>query len=1357
MISSPPSGFSLHGEDAKGTPRDVERQDSDRLDPGNFPPDKYWSPSIGLSTIEANRRVVWLLQEAISRYKIHLGYWNTTKSCLTIDILIGVLVLVLFILGAEPNLGVWHVVRPVLLLPWLVLNCYSKITVMRIKSSRACERVRDVLESFSRELKTGGHTEVEQRRFSFDPPNSLLIPVYRDREWKRLPANVLLAGDVFKLQIGDYFPCNCRIILSCDREGKVQLDANLFNAGSVFKSSHLPSINTNDGGEWTDASFVAVTDSFVQSLETFLSADQGPQSRFMFFNERDWENCQKGPNTPPPTTCVWNFSDYTHFSKYGVDWIQLGIAFFISSIVTVLQIIWSGFQGWRRHVNVFATCIICLCHPAFDPFLNLADIWGNVKLQSLFQWHNEKRFTVDILPQQSSSSSSTFDSGSSEDSVDSEMAASRIPLLHQLRELNRVFKRGLDSEGSLLRTLCSVTLLCFVDDMGLLTEGCATPQELAVVDPSGGIGTQRRQQKESTAMFQSGNIDAIETINSTATSHKDSIGQTEQSDKGTIKAGPREGKQVVRKDPQGGERLVILDVFEDSSQYYKQYVKFNNDAERNCIPQVLSLSFAMSATQFPRVQPSLLQLKAAPDLIHTYMGMLANGTLHDFTHCLCAFAGSVGLKRSYIRRFRLLRFIVVLDETLGTNGKMLIYFLRDPRKQIVQMLVKAKPETVFDRSINYHDRARGAILPVSRLTKRKLRDLNMQWVSSGLTPFAFIYKPIHLDEFNLIMAHLPGVAVFKVGHFLKLDRHQSVKYQESTTCQQDPQADYFGEGGKSDAKARRWYARLTDYDAISMRYGSMHTDLRQRILTNSIGGLVNSCLKNSILLGMCATKYQYPKEVPSRIQSFHEAGIRFVYFSKHDEKQTRIVGGLLGLETSWNSMISLVKSGRYSHVNQDGRVVLPSGIDNIRRHIRDVDDIPLQVSLFCDCTHTSTVEMMRILRENGERIMCVGNGLRPSNFFVFCEAHSSVSVALGYHPTCRFCRGKRWSGIARAHAFEEATPEMKLSAFLTSLPCDLQTSKMYKVADPYFVMEMLHEVFKEARHMATNIQDAAAFFKLASHSVAWMLMFQASLGFRRILMPADLALLIFVYIPLMGSCLLSNVVAEGTMQQMPSRCTKDDAKVTIAAMCKTYPRLLLVATSLLVFYSFVLGQIQALLKIELERLYNFTLDDTQCSRFWRVASYSCLQEHEQSIALLRTQVQSVIFRENTAAHLAEQTASFAMAFLYSVSSASWIVRTGRIGAIASELLHSRWIISSAAILTIQGTILVARILAQPVPLASLNAIMPWGLVCGMLLGLSLAILAVDHLHKFYAARQHEMDQKFLRLLFTTRLGMWSPK
>lgn len=65
---------------------------------------------------------------------------------------------------------------------------------------------------------------------------------------------------------------------------------------------------------------------------------------------------------------------------------------------------------------------------------------------------------------------------------------------------------------------------------------------------------------------------------------------------------------------------------------------------------------------------------------------------------------------------------------------------------------------------------------------------------------------------------------------------------------------------------------------------------------------------------------------------------------------------------------------------------LPRGIENIRPHIENVDNVPLLVSLFTDCTPEATLEMVRIMQEYGEVVCCLGSAASLHNLPVFLQA-----------------------------------------------------------------------------------------------------------------------------------------------------------------------------------------------------------------------------------------------------------------------------------------------------------------------------------------------------------------------------------
>lgn len=96
-----------------------------------------------------------------------------------------------------------------------------------------------------------------------------------------------------------------------------------------------------------------------------------------------------------------------------------------------------------------------------------------------------------------------------------------------------------------------------------------------------------------------------------------------------------------------------------------------------------------------------------------------------------------------------------------------------------------------------------------------------------------------------------------------------------------------------------------------------------------------------IFLGLVALKHHGKKDVKNIFNIFSTAGIRGVLFSREDMLKSKAVAKDLGIDTGWNSWISLDENPEEKITNWDGNFVLPFGIDNIRKHIETVDTIPL--------------------------------------------------------------------------------------------------------------------------------------------------------------------------------------------------------------------------------------------------------------------------------------------------------------------------------------------------------------------------------------------------------------------------------
>lgn len=91
----------------------------------------------------------------------------------------------------------------------------------------------------------------------------------------------------------------------------------------------------------------------------------------------------------------------------------------------------------------------------------------------------------------------------------------------------------------------------------------------------------------------------------------------------------------------------------------------------------------------------------------------------------------------------------------------------------------------------------------------------------------------------------------------------------------------------------------------------------------------------------------------------------------------------------WQSLSCLTDStDRTVPISFDmsNRAKLPRGIEKIRPHIEMIDNVPLLVSLFTDCTSTVTQEMLEIMQDYGEVVCVMGSSASCENTGIFLQA-----------------------------------------------------------------------------------------------------------------------------------------------------------------------------------------------------------------------------------------------------------------------------------------------------------------------------------------------------------------------------------
>ncbi|KAJ3365061.1 hypothetical protein GGF32_000241 [Allomyces javanicus] len=198
---------------------------------------------------------------------------------------------------------------------------------------------------------------------------------------------------------------------------------------------------------------------------------------------------------------------------------------------------------------------------------------------------------------------------------------------------------------------------------------------------------------------------------------------------------------------------------------------------------------------------------------------------------------------------------------------------------------------------------------------------------------------------------------------------------------------------------------------------------------------VHGLLHQQIFLGLASFAHEPKEDVCDVIEDIGLAGIRFVYFSPTNERQTKAFGERLGLDTDWNACILLSSPGDPNSspgyvAMTDIKAQLPRGVDAIRDHLEHVDDIPLHVSLFAESRPESAAEMIRIFQAHGEVVCCLGSALNHANTHVFQAA--DLAIAMQPLPIKQPITGTRAADSHHAHM-----PPLALGSSLAALPCAL--------------------------------------------------------------------------------------------------------------------------------------------------------------------------------------------------------------------------------------------------------------------------------------------------------------------------------
>ncbi|KAM4524631.1 transmembrane protein 94 isoform 2-T2 [Odontesthes bonariensis] len=402
-------------------------------------------------------------------------------------------------------------------------------------------------------------------------------------------------------------------------------------------------------------------------------------------------------------------------------------------------------------------------------------------------------------------------------------------------------------------------------------------------------------------------------------------------------------------------------------------------------------------------------------------------------------------------------------------------FVKDSSSNNVQMLSHGSADLILEACTDFWDGT--DIYPLSGSDRKKVLDFYQRACLSGYC-CAFAYKPMQVS----LSSHLngkcvelaPGPCLFTGVELPSTTPIKHNSYRNSWSSDEG-----IGEGVERE-------------DCIQ-------------------------ALSGQIFMGMVSSQFQARLDTVRLIDALVTACIRFVYFSMEDELRSKVFAEKMGLETGWNCHISLTPNGDspcdgspsspshgslHEDLNQESRdeaegpllpdeeahsdlasfqptdsdipsfledcnrAKLPRGIQQVRPHLKNIDNVPLLVPLFTDCTPDTMCEMMKIMQENREVTCCLGSSANFRNNCLFLQSDLSIALDPLYPSQCSW----ETFGYATGGGFKgemEGLSPLRLSGQLNSLGCSVS----FHQGDSVSMIKLI----EQARHTTSGIRKCFLF------------------------------------------------------------------------------------------------------------------------------------------------------------------------------------------------------------------------------------------------------------------------------------------
>ncbi|XP_068236058.1 endoplasmic reticulum magnesium-transporting P-type ATPase isoform X5 [Palaemon carinicauda] len=193
--------------------------------------------------------------------------------------------------------------------------------------------------------------------------------------------------------------------------------------------------------------------------------------------------------------------------------------------------------------------------------------------------------------------------------------------------------------------------------------------------------------------------------------------------------------------------------------------------------------------------------------------------------------------------------------------------------------------------------------------------------------------------------------------------------------------------------------------------------------------------------------------------------------------------------------------------DMSNRAQLPKGIENIKPHLENVDNVPLLVSLFTDCTPPATRAMLSIMQEYTEVTIVMGSSANADNMMLFMQADASLSVDPLYPQVCM-----REPVYSRQSPSKGPLPT-EVARSLNTLPCSLSFHPDDKVSLVHLIME--------SRHYMQQVVSCIQFWACCCISITFLQLLAAMAALPPLLSSGDVLWLTCIIVPVLSISLVA--------------------------------------------------------------------------------------------------------------------------------------------------------------------------------------------------------------------------------------------